>query len=552
MAKQKIVQTFSSGWQGDINPIVLDLSAVQESRNFLFERGIMISRPGVKTQASVNITGTKYIDTIMTPAPVGLSQGPNIMASHDSASDGGVHLWRMTGTQANNAVITSPGEVALTLPAGTFLGCFYPQSVVFNQKTYVWSQRDAGGIGVCLLEVDNNTNAVAKYAVPPPQPGANLRRFSNVIITHLSRLFLVDNGVYPNPPTVFWSKIGDGTVWTGHFTTGNAILQGASDGIVAGAVAKNMIVLGRPSGFNLGIPTGDASSPYDWKAVSHSGVGVGHPLSFVTYGDTIFFADSHDFYLYDLASLESIGEGVSNTLFQLCDYYGLTIRAYIVNGYKFGRRPQLHVLPTMVPSTYVDSGAPPTVPEISPSDVPHFVYDLNEKKWSQHKYDAADADTCPLDGWPQYYHSLHASSSYQPVNMHRPGLIRRTSGGATYMIWDDTTAQCESEMFFTTGIIDCGDPSAEWRIIHFMFEGRVSVDTTCTVSVSYTLKDVQKTASFTFAIPHSGFWKRIWVNYILVGNLFEFTFTFPGGREVQVKQIVFEVEASGQNVRTEG
>lgn len=554
MAKQKVIQTFSSGWSGDIDPIVLDLSAVKESRNFLFERGIMISRPGVKSVASSNITGTKYIDSIMTPSQIGLAQGPNIISTHDSATDGGVHLWRMTGMQANNTVIESPGEIALTLPAGTHLGCFYAQAVVFNQKTYVWSLRDAGGIGVCILEIDNNTNAVAHYAVPPPQPGGNLRRFSNVIITHLSRLFLIDNGVYPNPATVYWSKIGDGTVWTGHFTAGNTILQEASDGVVAGGVAKNTIVLGRPSGFHLGVPTGDASNPYDWKAVSHAGVGVGHPLSFVTYGDTIFFADSHDIYMYDLASLESIGEGVSNTIFQLCAYYGLTLRAYIVNGYKYGRRPQLHLLPTMSPSTYVDGGSTPTLPTVNPKDIPHFVYDLNEKKWSQHKYDEADNDPYPLDGWPQYYHSLHLLSTYQPVNMHRPGLIRRKSAGAQYLIWDNVAAPlgCESVMYFTTGTIDCGDPSAEFRLVRFMFHGRVSSDTTCTVQVNYSLKDVLTTTSFTFSITHSGFFKRIWVNHVIIGNLFDFTFTFPASREVQIKQVIFEVEVPGEEVRTAG
>src|SRR3954468_24659477 len=55
MAKDKFVQTFTGGYNGDASPFVLGETQLATVRNMLFERGLLISRPGI---SSVNTAAT--------------------------------------------------------------------------------------------------------------------------------------------------------------------------------------------------------------------------------------------------------------------------------------------------------------------------------------------------------------------------------------------------------------------------------------------------------------------------------------------------------------
>jgi hypothetical protein len=552
MPKQKFMQTFTGGMQGDVPSEAIPMDSIRTCKNFLIEYGILKNRPGAKDFASAEVNGAgEYIDSFMWYSESICRQPMCYGSWHNAQSDGLVRIFKNTNNIMNNGSVTGFGELVLTLPAGQ-KGGFYLKAAAFNQKTYVMGTIDSGN-NLEVLEIDNFTNTVTAHNLP----GSNveLRGRPFIVFAHLSRLFYVDPGGGSSGsivPTVYWSKIGDATVWTGHFTAGNVQLAEADDGVVAGGVCKNLIVLARPSGFHIGSPTGNAELPYDWKAINKAGIGCAYPESFVIWGDLIFFCGTADVYQYDLSGLTAIGEGITAQLFALTTLYGMTIRAFVTESYANKHRPQLHLLPTFAPSTYRQAGGSVDPPELDLTILPHFVYDILEKKWTTHIYDAAADDDYPLEGVPLYMASPNPNTTLQMILNHRVGLVRRTATGAAYMIWDGLAEpECESVAQFVTGQIDFGDPTVEHKICRMLFMVRTSADNqNFTVSITYEQGNTfQSTGDMTVNVPDGGPWQRVWLNKILVGNFFEMTVTCPAGVQWLFKSVLFEVD-SGQEVRT--
>ncbi len=552
MPKQKVVQTFTGGLAADTPPWMVPPNMVLDCKNFLFERGELKSRPGVNDGTSTLGAGS-WIDSMAYAFPAITGGSAKLFGSYKTSdSDANFRLFRLQPLYAGSAqsIIMPPTEVATALPAG-ITGGFYPQATEFDGSTYITSGYDSGNNPV-LIRVTNTTNTVTAIVIPGTV-GANLQRFKAYpICTHLSRVLFANAGI-PGVsfPEIYWSKIGDATVWTGDFTTGSVRLQEAADGIRGMGVIKNMVLVGRPSGFHVGVPTGNGAAPYDWKCIVKDGPGCVYPESFCIHGGICFFAGQSNIYMYDLEQITPIGEGILHELFQYTSWFSFGIRMFVTDSYYWPNRPQLHVLPTFSPSTV---GPSMTLPTIDMTAVPHFVYDLTEKKWSRHIYDDAADDDKPLEGTPLVFDSLSTGTGGTGARntWTRPGLIRRTKP-ATWMIWDQIAANgCDSEMAFTTGEMAIGeDPSVEAKLVRLMIVCRSSASpAACTCDVDYMLGNVAKTAALTFTIADSGPYQRIWINTVLVGNFFKFTFTFPAGNDILVRQVIFEYETTGQEVRT--
>lgn len=567
MAKKTYTQTFDGGLQFNIPTWRTPMNAVTDCRNFLFERGEIKSRPPTATGASVLGAGT-YVDSIIPMYPPIAGGSPMVFGTYKtSASDSTLRMFRFDPLVAPSAAavpIFPPTEPIQTVPAG-LTGGFYCRAAQFDNKTYVHGIYDAGGNPI-LLEIDNLSLAQTQITLPSVAATSITRFRPYLICEHLSRLFIAEPGTpgVSSYPTVYWCKIGDPTVWTGHFTAGNARLQEASDGIRGMGVMQNMIVIARPTGFHVGVPTGNGSNPYDWKCITRNGPGCIYPESFVIWGDLCFFCGSSDVYMFDMKSITSIGEGISNLLFQCATWFNMTIRAFITESDSWHRNPMLHLIPTYSPSTYNNGGALGTIATVDMTVIPHCVYDLVEKKWSTHYYDAAASDDYPLEGNMLLWTAIHngASSTGAKASWQRPMLVRRPTGGpAAYMMWDrfgDNRTGCESELSFRTGqIVPFEDTTSEYKLCRVMLVYRVAEDAVAgTMTVDYQQGSGTSGIDFpqvvkTFDLGASGPYRRLWINCVIVGNFFQFTFSFPA-TEIRIREVVFEFEAEPQTVRTEG
>lgn len=556
MPKQKIVQTFTGGLAGDMPSWLVPNSMVADCQNFLFERGELKSRPAVHTGNSTLGAGS-VIDSVMAMFPPIAGSSSQLYGTYKtSASDSTMRLFRIQPffTASATSIIIPPTEATNAVPAG-LVGGFHPTCAQYDNKTYIYGMYDAGNNPI-LLQVDNATH-VATSITLPGAVGAGLafgRPYP--ICEHLSRILIADPGLPGITfPTIYWSKIGDPTVWTGHFTTGNVRLQEASDGIRAMGVMKNMVIIARPTGFHVGVPTGNGSNPYDWKAITRLGQGCIYPESFIIYGDLCFFVGQSNVYMYDMQSVTAIGDGITGELFTWLTWKGFGVKAFITETYNWKTQAQLHLIPTFSPTTYTNGGAAGTIPSIDLANMPHFVFDLAEKKWSRHIYDGAVNDTYPLEGFPMLWDAPivgNPNTGARPT-FPRPCIIRRPAAGPSqYMMWDPFTGNgCESVQTFTTGTFVPGeDPSVEMKLDRFMFVARSMTDNlVVAVELTYMQGNVQKTANFNFTIVSSGIYSRVWVNKVVVGNLFEFKFTIPANSSVQVRQILFEFDEKGQEVR---
>lgn len=553
MAKKKLVQTFTGGYAGDIPAWNVPLDMVSDCKNFLFERGELVSRPGVRTGASVLGAGS-WIDSYCAMFPPIASASPVKYGTYKTSdSDNLFRLVRIQPLIAFGAagITMPPTENATAVPANT-TGGFYPQAATYLDKTYISGAYDNAGNPV-LIAVQNTAYTTSAIIIPGTVTTTQQRYRPFPLVAHLSRLLFADPGI-PNVclPTIYWCKIGDPAVWTGHFSAGNVQLQEADDGVRAMGVMQNMILIARPSGFHIGVATGNGANPYDWKCLTRNGPGCIYPESFTIFGDLCFFAGQNDIYVFDGRAITAIGEGVLNELFGYVTQGMMSIRMFVTESYAWPPRPQLHAIPTWSPSTYNNGGSLNTLPSVDLTQMPHFVYDLKEKKWSRHIYVAAAADTRPLEGMPITFDTIsNGNNSTGARNTwQRPCLIRRTKP-ATYMTWDPLYADCETEMFFTTGeIVPDNDPTMEWKVVRIMVVGRSSVDnTTCTMDVTYKQGNTVKTASKNFNVTLGEPYCRTWINIVAVGNFFKFKFTFPSGRQIKLRQVVFEFDQDDQEVR---
>lgn len=559
MPKQKIIQTFEGGLLKSTPALLVPHNAVYDCKNMLFEHGEILSRPPIRS-ADDNLCGAgTFIDSVMPMFPPIAGSSPQVYGTYKtSTADSTMRLFRLQPLfgLANNLILPFSGAT-VAIPAG-LVGGFRPNCVQFGNATYIYGMYDAAGNAI-LLKIDNITHAATSITLPLPLTTGNAYARAYPIVEHLSRILLADPGIGTiSVPTIYWCKIGDPATWTGDFTAGNVRLPEAADGIRALGVLNNVIVVGGPNSFHTGVPTGNGSNPYDWKAIPRSGAGVVYQESFCIYGGMCFFAGQANIYQYDLNTIIPIGDPIADELFSILQVQGLTARMFVTDTYTWKPRPQLHVVPTYTPTTYTNGGTPDAVVQVNMTQIPHYVHDLIEKKWSRHFYDEAAADIYAFEGFAATWDSrcVGIPNTGTNVTFQRPALIRRKAGGPSrWMMWDPYASVngCESTKNFSTGTFVVGDdPTLEFKLDRFMILIRMLGSSgACSCDVIYVQGNTVLTDTVNFTVQTNGVYSRYWLNKVLVGNLFRFIFNFPASSEVHVRTVVFEFDERGQEVRVE-
>ena len=533
MALDKITQTFTKGYSGDASPFVLDLTQVSAVKNMLFERGLLISRPGLTTLA----TGLSNAFPYSLCCPAEYLQNLGILTYTDGLANANTPI----KFKPISLIMVNPGDKPLAesglttsgtaLVAPNYQGNYIPRACLYEQQLIIGP---LGLIKTTLAIFASDPTAYTLITTPVPFAYS---------CAHSSRLIGIAGVAYPAPqPNVYWSKINDPTTWTGDFTTGNAALPDAEDPPTVAGVMRSILVIGRKQGFHLGMLTGNGSNPYDFKCMTKQATGVVYPDTFQIYNDIAYFLSDSDVSTYDLSQTNSLGEGVVTELFSLIRA-GYCPHAFITRTYKQGGfRPQYHVFLTYKPTTntFAMSGIPPAT---------HFCYDITEQKWSRHVYDAFAADALPSDGFILNYNVIGgsvANNTHNPMVASTVGIFRQTIPFS--YAWWDYNVPCESAQSFTTGRIQIDDPTEEFKIVRMLVVANCSANATaCNATYNSFLGNASSSQTIGFTL-NTG-WNRVWVNAVRVGQFFTVKIDVPAGVYVEFRQLVLVHETSAQEVR---
>ncbi len=325
----------SGGLNSEDPALALQESEVQACENFLFERSIALSRPGV-SEKSPTLTGNLFfgrsLDFSSSVKTILLTDSPK-MYSLSSA-------FAATEITGAGLALGSVGSAASVNGI-----------VLVGDNTGGLIRWDTSGAVYTLL-------AAAPY---------------KYVTSHLSRAVAAHKlGGSADPRSVAWSVAGDETDWTG-FGSGATVLADAADEITGLAMARNTVVVVRSTGFHLGTPTGVSDPAFNWTLHSKEAVGCQYPGTFSAYGTLCFFVGRSDVHRFDLVSVTPIGRNIRR---ELIGYLagGAVYRGFISESYGSNARAHYHLVP------------------MSSSILPHFAYDIEEGKWSRHGYEK------PLNG----------------------------------------------------------------------------------------------------------------------------------------------------------
>lgn len=523
MAKDKLTQTFTKGYNGDASDFVLDSSQVSAVKNMLFERGLLYSRPGLTEVAST--TGVPYVWGAW--SKIWGVRGQNSLVQY-ATSLGGAFKLRTLNLVAGGAtpLLQESGDLTGTaLAAGSWDGAMSYDAVAMDPNSVVYAALGTGQ----FVKVTTGYTILSGGSIP----GGGL---FNSIVAQGTRLLAAQT----LSNAILWSKINDATTWQNDFTTGFALLENA-DQINGLGVVRNTIVLLRQNSITLGVVTGNGSNPFDWKTFGAGGRGAPHPAGCVSYDDLMYYVGQGDVHTYDLTGIQNIGEGIVTELFGYLRQYNVYPHAFVTRTYKNGYRQQLHIIPTYAPV----QGAPISYAGIP--ILPHFVYDITEQKWSRHVYDTFASDPYMYSGFELNYLQEPATAN-SGVQQCTPCLLRRSSPSFKYSYWD-YTQPCESAMSFTTGRLTLGDPTTENKLVRMMVVAYLGTagPCNCTATFDSFLGNTDNTAAKTFTL-NTG-WNRVWVNNIAVGQFFKVKVDIPASNQVVFRQLVFDYETSGQEVR---
>jgi hypothetical protein len=324
--------------------ISLGEQEVRGATNFLFERKLAVSRPGLQLYSMGSVFSTPRLGWSKDFGALGIK---TVLVS-------GNQIYSLDSSSLNATEITGAG---LTIGDA----CLSSIAVVN-----------------ALVMVGYNTGGLARwdptggtYTVISAAP----YRF---VCGHISRAVAarkIGSGL-TDPYSVAWSTAGDETDWTS-FGAGSAVLPETSSEIMGIANIRNVLVFPRTDGFHLGYSTGVSTPAFRFELHSSDAVGPTDMHSFCHDGATIYFVGRDDVYSFNTVETVSIGRQIRR---ELLGYMrgGVLFRGFISRGIGLNPRSQYHLVP------------------LGASGVPHFVYDIGEEKWSRHSY-AWDTAT----GWFQ-------------------------------------------------------------------------------------------------------------------------------------------------------
>lgn len=461
--------------------ILIGENEVQDAQNFLFERGVAQLRPGVATKSPVTTDSIFY------------------GRSFDFTSS-----FKTVVLTTGNKVFSLNGSFAATELTGITpaFATAYGSMEVVN--------------GVVLI--GNNTAGLIRWDPVGTTITATAGAPYRYITGHLSRAVaaykLGGADTLLDPRTVAWSEAGDETNWNvATFGVGTNVLADVSDEITGIGMARNVVVVARSTGFHLGQPTGKSEPAFNWSLHSKNAVGVVHPETFCVYGTLCFFVSRHDVHTFDLVGIEPIGRPIRG---ELLGYLanGIAYRGFISESYGIHVRAAYHLVPVATTTT-----------------LPHFVYDLEERKWSRHVYGLG-----LRGGW---YQLLAAKNSAPVLSLFDSASLR---------LWDEDVV-CDTAGSIDGRIITIGSLTDDYKILRVLFCYKAPAAVTVTIKLYVDQSGTEKTQEETRTLTGNSKWRREWFDIQVTGNLLWAKVSVGSGSQIEVREITADITTGGETRR---
>lgn len=538
-------QLFTGGMNQDMPPVMLDLEStdtqvvemVASVSDFVFERGVVQSRPAV--QLINNASGITSTERIVAITKVPITATPTLAGRGlICLTVDGVPVYRLyylstaLSTQYAATQITGPG-------LGTSWNDFDLSMTVVNGSVLI-TGNSQGIIRWVPTGTTYTIISTAKFAYVTHQ-------FSRAIAAFQT------TGSSTDPLTVAASVAGDETTWTGLNSYTN-ILSDVDDAITGIGVIRGVVVLARQYGFHLGIPTGIFPNIYNWQLHSGDGIGCTQSATFDTYKDMCFFCSDTGVHMFDTVQVVDIGEGILKEIGSLMRNRFpanlLQLRGSVASSHSQDLQPSYHL--------FLDGGSSGFT-----QSLPHWVYNINERKWSRHFYSGIEAvnpgttyvspqviniDTGTIPGF---------SALRQPSLM----VVPRTPGVVpSFYQWDPVINSGSSETVspnqftITSGTLSLSPAYLEAFLsrvlLHVYAPGTMNVYAT----IVSTLNGVTTTTSITsFRIGGPTAWIRVWVDIPRIpGQDFVMIWSFRniGGASpytgFKIKEMLYEFTVQGK------
>lgn len=449
---------------------------VRGADNFLFERYSTLTRPGVAS----------YATAILSPKMV---RSFDFGSSIKTVASAGNKIYYLNPTTLAETEITGAG---LTLANGENLSMDVVNGVVL-----------VGGNSAGLARWDP---AGGTYTVVA---SSNYRYVAGQISRAIAA-YKIGVDALLDPRTVAWSKAGDETNWTA-FGSGSTVLADATDEITGIGNIRGTVVVARTGGFHLGHATGNSSPAFTWELHSKAATGCKYPSTWFVYGTQAFFVGEEDVHTFNLVNVEDIGRPIRRELLSYLRL-GYLYRGFVSQSIGLNARDHYHM-----------------VPMSGPAGLPHFSFDIEERKWARHLY----GDYLPVTGWYQRF----AGNASAPAFMDASGAIR---------VWDESLP-CEVEAQLRSRKFLVGKPSTDYQsqrgmMIYKAIEDVESVTLNTRVNVGVEEKEY----SSDHALLGGNYWRRKWLNHRLSGNFFTYDLTVPAGSSLAINYLGLEYGEQGQ------
>lgn len=533
MAYKYVTQRFNGGMNQDMDPVVIDMlsqdpsviETVSTATNLLFERGLMITRPCVVTPLGGNpgsfISGAY---TVVAADQYGLSQNNNISNRGAVAlvkdNAGAPRLFILSTDQTIGPLFT-PTEIT----GAGMTGMLTPQPF---SSTEINGVVLFGGISDGIIRWDPTTT---NYTILSVAYKFVAKQFARALAAYTVGAF-----TNTGPLTIAFSVSGDETNWSG-YGSGLDILPDVSDVITGLGVIKGVVVVPRSFGFHLGFPTGQFPTIYNWTLFNEESIGCYYPASMAWAYDRCYFMSQFGIHSFDLTTFTDIGEGVYEECAFLMSEYGLTPRGFIISTYRGDFRPSYNITFDSFPNVF----GPGTLPTI-----PHFMYDIRERKWSRHVY-------APVNPTKTEYTDLifpfncfltpaFAGTSFQQQTI--AILPRAQTVQQTFLQWNNALSypQVDTSCFFTTGKISISPPYFEAVLnrVLIVYKTTTANDPSFSMTVSSVLNGNETDTVNNFLSNTNGKWTRQWVNIRQPGNQFQIMLAFGNDAGVFLREVVME------------
>lgn len=486
-----VVLSVGGGISAAVKENALPSGKVTDARNFLFQRGTALTRPGLsKETGSGYPTGVIYVQELYLHRSSTDLDKTSILVTDDDS------IYQFDAMGVPRTELT---------PVST--------AAAFSDADLM----NAASVNGLIL-IANNPGGMVRwdpagttYTIIPSSP-------YHFVTGHISRAV----GAYEIggfAAKVGWSVTGDETDWISA-GSGSAVLADIPDKVTGLKTVRNTIVLVRTSGFHLGYPTGTSDPAFRFEAFSQEGAGCPYPSTIAITDDFMAYCGADNVYMFDLSRISPIGDEIRDRLFP-----------YLKNGVVFRGFFTREIPFSSVDLEYGgnDSNAGYSTRlmfHLAAAGFPHFIYDFTEGSWSIHTYDDNTLSVPFSLGFPAFYGT--------------DGFINR---------WD-LRERVETTAYLTLPTLEIGDLDQNFRagpiILRYRDQGVVEsiiVNSICKGDEGKMVEDTVNTSIGTAEADGRFMRTKFLTN--LVGNGFETTIEVPENKSLILDAVMIKIQQAG-------